>query len=119
MGVFGFKKSGVTETHKVSWVRRLKEKNKASFVGIQETQISDSQCLNIRGCWGRGNFNSEAIHSSGRSGGILSIWDPNVFKVKEEIKSSHYIITIGAWTGIQRDIAIANVYGPQGQLEKK
>lgn len=43
---------GVGEDAKVGWVKRLKINHKATFVGLQETQISDSSNIDVNGCWG-------------------------------------------------------------------
>lgn len=58
---------------KTSWVRRLKESLKINFVGIQETWMFDSKCINIRGCWDSADFDYEGIDSHGRSHGLLCI----------------------------------------------
>lgn len=41
---------GVGETVKTSWVRRLKVKHKATFVGLQETQLAYSSNIDVVGC---------------------------------------------------------------------
>lgn len=110
---------GVGETHKVNWVRRLKERYNTPFVGLQETQLIDPECINVKGCWGPGSFEHAATPATGRSGGMLCIWDPNVYKVSKVIKSRHFLITIGCWVGIPGDVILANVYGPHVITEKK
>ncbi|KAI3506473.1 hypothetical protein L1887_28832 [Cichorium endivia] len=47
------------------------------------------------------------------------MWDSNVYKVKEVIKSRHYLVTVGEWTGIQGETIFANIYGPQGIAQKR
>lgn len=64
-------------------------------------------------------FDHVAIHAIGRSGGLLSLWDNKLYKVKDVIKSRDYLITIGSWVGILGETIFANVYIPQASSEKK
>ncbi|XP_023763810.1 uncharacterized protein LOC111912319 [Lactuca sativa] len=59
------------------------------------------------------------MQSSGKSGGLLSMWDVNIFEVHEVIKSSRFLITIGDWEGIPDNTILANIYGPHDLDEKK
>nr|KAJ0203968.1 hypothetical protein LSAT_V11C500292530 [Lactuca sativa] len=110
---------GIGETHKVNWVKRLKVRNRSSFVGIQETQLRNIEAIDVHGCWDSDEFGFSATQASGRSGGILSLWDANVYNVTNTIKSKHFLITIGDWEGIPGDTIIANVYGPHELTEKR
>ena len=110
---------GLGEDHKVSWVRRLKIRHRCNFLGIQETQLVDTEMINVEGCWDGTEFRHTTIQSTGRSGGLISIWDPSIFEVEEVIKSRYYLITMGNWNGIQGSTIIANIYGPHQATEKK
>lgn len=90
----------IGETHKVRWVKRVKVCNRISFLGLQETQLTNTDAIDVRGCWDSDEFWFSTIQSSGRLGVLLSIWDVNIFEVREIIKSNHFLITIGAWDGI-------------------
>lgn len=79
---------GVGETHKVEWIRKLKFANNVDFIGLQETRISDYNHIDIDGCWGSSCYEFEAVNPTGRSGGILCIWDPGIFfKIKSSAQS--------------------------------
>lgn len=110
---------GIGADYKVEWVRRLKTQHRASFVGIQETQLVNVNDRDVAGCWGSIDFSYSAIQSQGRSGGLVSIWDSRIFKVSEIIKSRYLLATIGRWEGIQGDTILVNVYGPHSSIEKK
>lgn len=58
---------GVGEDAKISWVRRLKIKHKATFVVLQETQLSTSLSIDVKGCWDSNEFDFVSVDSSGRS----------------------------------------------------
>lgn len=52
--------------------------------------------MNVEGCWDTCNFEYASVQAFGRSGGLLSMWDNSLYKVKEMAKSRHYLITIGS-----------------------
>lgn len=110
---------GIGEEAKVNWVRRMKHLHKANFVGLQETQLIEYERIDTHGCWGDQDFNCEGVNSSGRSGGLLSIWNKDCFIKKEVLKSRHYLIIIGKWIGIEGDTILANIYGPHNLREQK
>ncbi|XP_023748838.1 uncharacterized protein LOC111897099 [Lactuca sativa] len=72
----------------------------------------------VAGCWDSLEFSWSAVEATGRSGGILSIWDNNVFNVMEVIRSRYYLITVGRWIGIQGLTILANIYVPQAPVGK-
>ncbi|XP_022019183.1 uncharacterized protein LOC110919213 [Helianthus annuus] len=53
------------------------------------------------------------VPSVGRSGGVVSIWDPSVLKVHDSIKHSNFLLTLGVLKGSNKAINIINVYAPQ------
>lgn len=75
--------------------------------------------LNIKIFWVNNSFGFELIEATGRSGGIITIWDDEVFRVYDSIKSRYFLITFGQWVGINTEIAIVNVYAPQAPSEKR
>nr|KAJ0191688.1 hypothetical protein LSAT_V11C800406980 [Lactuca sativa] len=100
---------------KTGWVRRLKKQHKANFIGLQETQISTSSRIDVNGCWDSNEFDYESVDASGRSGGIISIWDISVFQRTDVIKNRHYLVVSGKYTGSPENVIlnIVNIYGPQ------
>lgn len=89
------------------------------YLGIQETQLTDTSKIDIRDCWGNGDFGHVATSSTRRSGGLLNIWDSSLYQVDEIIKARQFLITIGECSGIQGQMVFANIYGPHNSQEKK
>lgn len=110
---------GIGEEYKVSWVRRLTSRYHTTFLGVQETQLSDENNIDVTGCWYNGDFGFAATPSTGRSGGLLSIWDTKLFQVEEVIKARHFLIIIGKWSGVQDQMIFANVCGSHDPQNKK
>lgn len=60
---------GVGEDHKVNWIQRLKYIYKISVFGIQETQISNAEVIDVARCWGSNAFKHAGVNAVGRSRG--------------------------------------------------
>lgn len=60
---------------KLNWIRRLKMLHKVSFVGLQETQLTEYSHIDVRECWDSSNYVLEGVNSCKRSSGLISIWD--------------------------------------------
>ena len=86
---------GIGEDVKIQWVRRLKIKHRAIFVGLQETQIIDHRRIRVKECWDSDHLDFEGVDSAGRSGGLISIWDTRYFMKTEVIKHRCFLIVIG------------------------
>lgn len=71
---------GLGEDHKVNWILRLKNRHKILFFGIQQTQMSNAEEINVAGCWGSNEFEHDGVNAVGRSGGLLSIWVRSSFR---------------------------------------
>ena len=110
---------GVSESHKVNWIKELKLKHHIDFVGIQETHQVVASSIDIDGCWGNTQYDWEAVDSIGKSGGILCIWDPSVFSKVCSTSSRNYLAITGHWRGFPGLTTIVNVYGPQSITEKR
>ncbi|MFS7913005.1 putative RNA-directed DNA polymerase [Helianthus anomalus] len=90
--------------------------------GINE--VSETKCRNLDDkfsvkLWGDKNVGSERVDSSGLSGGLISLWDPNVFEHSDSIKDRNFIISRGKIKGSGRRINIANIYAPQDIQAKR
>ncbi|XP_022013938.1 uncharacterized protein LOC110913414 [Helianthus annuus] len=76
--------------------------------------------MNIKGAGGAGkaagvreilDFEFTKMDADGRSGGLLSMWNPRIFKKELEVKNQNFIILKGRVTGEDVDMVIVNVYG--------
>ncbi|GKA99182.1 RNA-directed DNA polymerase, eukaryota, reverse transcriptase zinc-binding domain protein [Tanacetum coccineum] len=86
---------GLAQKAKKDWVKELCNKNKVSFVGLQETKMESIDLLSVRLCWGNVNFDYVHSDSIGNSRGILCIWDPNSFRKDSVTVSDYFVIVRG------------------------
>ncbi|GKA81194.1 RNA-directed DNA polymerase, eukaryota [Tanacetum coccineum] len=104
---------------KKRWIQELCSKNKINFVALQETKSKSIDLFSIKALWGNLSFDHAMSPSVGNSGGILCVWDPNMF-IKEHISSSDYFLAVmGTWTPSATKLLIISVYAPQELTEKR
>ncbi|KAD6455049.1 hypothetical protein E3N88_09755 [Mikania micrantha] len=110
---------GVRGEKKAKWVRDLKKEKEVSFVAIQETmkmELSESQVGRL---WDNSAMEFCMMESNGRSGGIVSIWDPGMFKSHIMIKSQNFVLVSGFINGMEEEMFIVNVYAPNDPSRRK
>lgn len=89
------------------------------FIALQEPQLSDSSKLKAHTFWGRSKLEADYVNATGRSGGLLSVWDPTVLAKRAVTKHRYFLAIHGDMVGSQSPISIINVYGPQDTREKR
>nr|GEU93981.1 RNA-directed DNA polymerase, eukaryota [Tanacetum cinerariifolium] len=57
--------------------------------------------------------------SVGNSGGILCVWDPNMFKNTNSTVSDYFVIVRGDWMANGKKLFIISVYAPQEIFKKR
>lgn len=58
-----------------------------------------------------------ACDSVGKFGGILEVWDPNVFVKHHVSKSDYFLILEGLWKPSNSCLMLISVYAPQDLRE--
>nr|KAJ0210828.1 hypothetical protein LSAT_V11C400171530 [Lactuca sativa] len=100
-------------------VKSLCVQNRVSFLGLQETRMTQLDLFKVRSMWGNCSFHYAFSTARGRSKGILSIWDPNIFKKNSIVCSSNVVIVRGFWVPFNMECCMVNVYAPQDIIEKR
>ncbi|GKB43987.1 RNA-directed DNA polymerase, eukaryota [Tanacetum coccineum] len=103
---------------KKGWIKELCLKHRINFVALQETKMESIDLFSIKSLWGNFTFEYATSSSAGNSGGILCVWDPNMF-VKDHVSSCDYFLAImGTWSPTSTKLLIICVYAPQELAEK-
>ncbi|XP_076918764.1 uncharacterized protein LOC143579301 [Bidens hawaiensis] len=110
---------GVGLAIKEEWVRDIKIKEGISFLAIQETLASDLGVSEVSKLWDNPDFGMDFVGASGRSGGLLNIWDEKVFSVTGYVKDRNFLLSKGVIKGSGDIIFIVNVYATQGTSDKR
>ena len=110
---------GLAQKAKKDWAKDLCVKNKVNFLAIQETKMEDIDLFSVRQCWGNTTFEHLHSNSVGNSGGILCVWNPNIFCKKSFIILDFFIIIRGVWLLNGIDLMIIAVYAPHDPRDKR
>ncbi|XP_071698925.1 uncharacterized protein [Rutidosis leptorrhynchoides] len=110
---------GCKKRRKQLWVKELCVKNKVQFVGIQESKMSRLELFRLNTMWGNPNFDYAVSLARGRSGGLISIWDPSIFRKLQIWCDDWFIIVKGKWTNIEDDMYLVNIYSPLSLGDKQ
>nr|GFB09744.1 RNA-directed DNA polymerase, eukaryota [Tanacetum cinerariifolium] len=86
---------------------------------IQETKSDAISDMKIKFLWGNSVFESSASEAIGNSGGILNVWDPNVFTKSNHVISDNFVSIYETWIPKNMDLLIIFVYAPQPLVEKQ
>ncbi|GKD73446.1 RNA-directed DNA polymerase, eukaryota, partial [Tanacetum coccineum] len=73
----------------------------------------------IKSCWGNFAFDFIVSPSVGNSGGVLCVWDSNMFRKGHATVSDYFIAIMGKWVPNDKNLLIISVYAPQELSEKK
>nr|GEV44233.1 RNA-directed DNA polymerase, eukaryota [Tanacetum cinerariifolium] len=115
----GFTMDGSVKDAKKDWIKELNNKHKVNFLSIQETKINHISDMDIKSLWGNSKFDYFISESVGNSGGILCIWDPNVFCKEQHIISDNFVAIYGSWVSKKVKILMIAIYAPQSSTSKR
>ncbi|XP_071687377.1 uncharacterized protein [Rutidosis leptorrhynchoides] len=109
---------GASFSCKQSWIRGLCNEFKINVLGIQETKLTKMDLFIARAFWGNNSFDVACSVARGRSGGLLTLWDPSSF-IKSQVFSYENVLFIkGSRPSSENRCYIANVYAPQDRASK-
>ncbi|XP_071704346.1 uncharacterized protein [Rutidosis leptorrhynchoides] len=104
---------------RVNIFKKLRVSEQPGIVVIQESKCDTVSSRFIEIIWGDSNFDFVQKPKVGKSGGLITIWDPGVFKVNESVINEFFLAIKGHWTGRDMETVIVNVYGPHNDSDKK
>ncbi|CAL5381702.1 unnamed protein product [Camellia sinensis] len=94
--------------------RKIKQvfcERRVDMVLLQETKRSTIDEKFVRSIWGREQMDFMAVDSAGAAGGLLCIWNPEVFQLVDCCSNRNFIILSGTLYN-SFDCAILNIYNP-------
>ena len=69
--------------------------------------------------WGSIDFDYEFVESEGKGGGLICIWNKDLFQKSEVTKRKDCIIMKGNWKESNKDVCFVNVYAGQSIQKRK
>lgn len=112
MKILSFNVRGAGSTVKSKEVRDLIYKLNVDVCCLQETKLENMSEFMARSLWGDGNFGWVVRNSCGRSGGIMTLWNSEVFSAASTWHMEGAVIVNGLWGAERRSCCIINVYAP-------
>nr|GEX27699.1 RNA-directed DNA polymerase, eukaryota, reverse transcriptase zinc-binding domain protein [Tanacetum cinerariifolium] len=94
-------------------VRGCRKSLKKMIDGIQDSKMTKLELFHLRSMRGNYSFDFACSMARGRSGGLISLWDPNMFVKKDIWCDDAFVIVKGQWKILDGDYFMINIYGPQ------
>lgn len=91
---------------KVKNLRELLHKEEVQFLSVQETLISDDAAFVSNLIWKHSNWSFCQLPSTGRSGGLLCIWDSILFTVDNVFSGPGFLGVEGDWQGCSNKVIL-------------
>ncbi|KAL4277961.1 hypothetical protein GQ457_03G002160 [Hibiscus cannabinus] len=103
---------GLGAGEKVLAVKKLIREHIFDMVLLQETKKSSFAEEEVRRLWYDDEVDFRFSAAEGRSGGLISVWDKNVFQVESSVIHKRFIFLKGKWLKQGFITAVLNIYGP-------
>ncbi|GJX78637.1 RNA-directed DNA polymerase, eukaryota, partial [Tanacetum coccineum] len=81
--------------------------------GMQETKMSRMDLMTVRMVWWNSRFDFASSSARGLSGGILCVWDPEMFVKSQIVSHDHFVAVEGVWKIGNLRTQFITVYAPQ------
>ena len=79
MKVMSMNTRGLGSDDKKGWIKSIRQKECPDMIALQETKCGVINEFVIEDMWGCKNFGYVQKEAIGKSGGLLFVWDSNVF----------------------------------------
>lgn len=119
MKILSYNVRGLGKKAKRREIRELLRKHRIDFCCIQETKMSNIGERFCKSVWGDQNIGWAAMDAEGSSGGILSIWNDNIFSLTSSWFTRGVLITNGFLREDGQQVCVLNIYAPCSASEKK
>lgn len=110
---------GMGSVGKIDWLKDICTVESPLFLGLQESKTRAPNEHLIDSFWKSSEFDFASVKSDGRSGGIISVWDKNVFEVVHIMEETSCLVTVGRWINKECLVGFINVYGPRDEAQRK
>lgn len=109
---------GLNARIKKSQLRKLISRQDPKFVFIQETKIEHFSPLTIKTIWNADDIDWLFTPSTGNSGGLLSMWKPEYFKLMSQKVENNWIALYGEIPSINFRGVLVNLYNPVCRISR-
>ncbi|KAL8483361.1 hypothetical protein ACS0TY_026168 [Phlomoides rotata] len=100
-------------------VRELIQKHKIDICCLQETKMESFSDIVCKSIWGHSKFDWSFKASVGRSGGIISLWNSDIFSKTSSWDTNGMLVINGHFTADGMRGVLINVYASCSYAEKR
>ncbi|CAL5438187.1 unnamed protein product [Camellia sinensis] len=111
MKIFSWNVRGLGRTAKRSKIKKIVMERQVDIALFQETKKAELTEEDVRTVWVRGKMEYMGVDADGSAGGLLCIWDPDIFQLKDCCSSRRFIILSGTLFN-HFHCVILNIYAP-------
>ncbi|KAJ9562034.1 hypothetical protein OSB04_007194 [Centaurea solstitialis] len=88
---------GLGDQIKKEWIKELCKKEAPCLIGIRETKLKEISIQSAASLWGLNDGDFDFCEAVGNSGGLLTMWNKNVFHGQFVVKEKNFLAVIGKW----------------------
>ncbi|KAJ9556026.1 hypothetical protein OSB04_010640 [Centaurea solstitialis] len=107
---------GLGSCCKRTWLKEICKIQSPYMLGIQETKLKEVHNIMVLDFWGTLDGDFAHIEASGKSGGLLTVWNKNTFKCEFVIKEDNFLAVVGKWDNTS---GLITFYGPNDAKGRK
>lgn len=119
MNITSLNIKGMGSGEKMRELRNFIAKEKLDILAPQETILEQEVDISVLNIWRHSEVDFVQQMSVGRSGGLLLLWNKDVWKTDHVISGDGFLGMIGEWTGKRKKYLLLNMYGPQLSSQKR
>lgn len=86
---------GLGRPEKMKKIRKLLANRKIDMALFQETKKASLSSVDVKRLWPRDNLEFMAVDVKVRAGGLLCIWNPDVFQLSDCCSNRSYLLLAG------------------------
>ncbi|XVE94527.1 hypothetical protein REPUB_Repub02eG0016400 [Reevesia pubescens] len=109
---------GLGKSVKRRAVKKLILNTKPLAILLQETKLQQVDDFIVRSLWGTSNISWEFSGSLGASGGLITLWDENFFRLESKFIAQRYILLVGTLIPLNLKCILGNIYAPNDDNER-
>ena len=81
-------------------------------MALQETSLTAEKDFNFSSIWGHKGYGAASLGAVGKSGGLISMWNPKKFNKTLVIEDKNFLVITGSLVEDGFVINLVNVYAP-------
>lgn len=111
MKILSWNIRGLGKKEKRSKIKKMVRDRGVDILFLQETKLKSTNSFFINSIWGHSDFGFMEVDSNESSGGLLCVWNSNLFKLMEVCSNRNFLLLSGI-CGSDFSCILINVYGP-------